>query len=291
MADREDLIKFYFSLGVNHREILYYLAHLNGIVISMRTLRRILKTAGLFKRKHYSDVLNVSMYIVELLHTSSKSHGYKFVHLKCLQAGFIVTQKTVRLLLQILDAEGVEFRKRRRIKRRSYFNHGPNFCWHVDGYDKLKPYGICISGAIDGYSRHMLWLKAFSTNNDPAVIAGYYLDVIEEKSGCPARIRTDLGTENTRIRDMQMALRYNHADDFAQRSFIAGSSTHNQRIEAWWTFLRTHFSQFWMDLFQGLKENDSFIGDFLDKNLVQFVFTKIIQVYGLIINDVWILVV
>ena len=27
---------------------------------------------------------------------------------------------------------------------------GPNFLWHCDGYDKLKPYGLCIHGCIDG---------------------------------------------------------------------------------------------------------------------------------------------
>ena len=28
---------------------------------------------------------------------------------------------------------------------------GPNYIWHVDAYDKLKPYGMSISGCIDGY--------------------------------------------------------------------------------------------------------------------------------------------
>lgn len=29
-------------------------------------------------------------------------------------------------------------------------NEGPNFVWHVDGMDKLKPYGFSIHGCIDG---------------------------------------------------------------------------------------------------------------------------------------------
>ena len=24
--------------------------------------------------------------------------------------------------------------------------------WHVDGYDKLSPYGMCIHACIDGYA-------------------------------------------------------------------------------------------------------------------------------------------
>ena len=27
---------------------------------------------------------------------------------------------------------------------------GPNFVWHVDGYEKLSPYGFSITGCIDG---------------------------------------------------------------------------------------------------------------------------------------------
>ncbi len=27
---------------------------------------------------------------------------------------------------------------------------GPNFCWHLDGYDKLSPFGFHIHGCIDG---------------------------------------------------------------------------------------------------------------------------------------------
>ena len=26
----------------------------------------------------------------------------------------------------------------------------PNFVWHLDGYDKLKPYGFAIHACIDG---------------------------------------------------------------------------------------------------------------------------------------------
>lgn len=27
---------------------------------------------------------------------------------------------------------------------------GPNHMWHIDGYDKLSPYGLTIHGCIDG---------------------------------------------------------------------------------------------------------------------------------------------
>ena len=69
------------------------------------------------------------------------------MHLKCIQAGLVVTQTTIRHLL-ILDPRGVQLRKRNRLRRPLYINPGPNFLWHGDSYDKLKPYGIsCINGA------------------------------------------------------------------------------------------------------------------------------------------------
>ena len=49
---------------------------------------------------------------------------------------------------------------------------GPNFLWHLDGYDKLKQFGFAIHGCIDGFSRFIIWLESASTNNDPKV-TGY----------------------------------------------------------------------------------------------------------------------
>jgi hypothetical protein len=51
---------------------------------------------------------------------------------------------------RLIDAAGVETRKKHCLKRRCYRNPGPNFCIHIDGYDKIKPYGFAIHGAIDG---------------------------------------------------------------------------------------------------------------------------------------------
>lgn len=76
-------------------------------------------------------------------------------------------------LMQILDPKGIEIRKKGRLRRRQYFTKGPNYLWHVDAYDKLKPYGLCISGCIDGFSRHIMWLNMYHTSSNPRVIARY----------------------------------------------------------------------------------------------------------------------
>ena len=80
--------------------------------------------------------------------------------------------------------------------------------WHIDSYDKLKPYGICINGCIDGYSRYIIWLEAFTMSSDPAVIGIYFMSAVERRMGCPKRMRADRGTENGHVENMQKFLRY-----------------------------------------------------------------------------------
>ena len=58
----------------------------------------------------------------------------------------IVPHETVRILLKQIDPAAVLNRRQHRLHRRSYFSRGPCHMWHIDGYDKLRPYGILISG-------------------------------------------------------------------------------------------------------------------------------------------------
>ncbi|KAK3729180.1 hypothetical protein QZH41_000583 [Actinostola sp. cb2023] len=107
------------------------------------------------------------------------------------EEGFQVPRQTVEQYLREMDPDGCEARTRRRLKRRVYVNQGPNCCWHMDGYDKLKPYGFPIHGCIDGFSRKMLWLRLSRSNNNPSVVANWYLEAVKELGGCPVKIRTD----------------------------------------------------------------------------------------------------
>ena len=43
-----------------------------------------------------------------------------------------------------MDPEGVGRRLRHRLQRRQYHAKGPNFIWHLDEYDKLKPYKLWV---------------------------------------------------------------------------------------------------------------------------------------------------
>ena len=154
--------------------------------------------------------------------------------------------------LQEMDPEGCERRRRQKLKRRVYTNPGPNYCWHIDGYDKIKADGFAIHGCIDGYSRKLIWLKLDRTNNDPLVIGRYYIDAVKEYGGCPLKVRTDCGTENGLVAASQC---YFIGDDLAH---IYGTLPLNQRIEGWWSYLRQHRTTWWIDFFQDLMEQQVF---------------------------------
>ena len=88
----------------------------------------------------------------------------------CVDYGLVVSRETVRHVLKLLDPDGVERRSQHKLKWRAYSAKGPNFIWHLDGYDILKPFGLCIHGAIDGYSRQILWLEVGPLNNNPCTL-------------------------------------------------------------------------------------------------------------------------
>ena len=205
-------------------------------------------------------------------------HRYKMMHLECIQAGYVVTQEMIRRLLKILDPHSVQLRRRNRLQLCMCQNPDPNLLWHLDSYDKLKPYGICMNGAIDGFPWMVIWLHAYSTNSDPKIIAQYFIDEVSSRNGPAAQIRSDLGTENRYFEQMQMFVRHDHLDNFLHRCYLYGSSNHIQRIGNWRGFLRKQHAEFWMTLFQDLKDSDSSSGDFLDKSLSQFTCFEIIEV-------------
>ena len=161
----DELIKEYFRQGFTYSKILLFLAKYNGIEISLRTL-------------NINTFDNVS-------HKNSMAQAaYHSVWHTLQMEGIQVPRETFRILVTELDPVGIQERRKRSLRRRTYHTPGPNYVWHVDGYDKLKPYGFPVHGCIDGYSR----------------------------------------------------------------------KPSNQRIESWWSFLRKHRSNWWMNFFKDLIE-------------------------------------
>ncbi|XP_022780830.1 uncharacterized protein LOC111322059, partial [Stylophora pistillata] len=191
----------------------------------------------------------------------------------------VTTREVVRHVLRVFDPEGVEHRSQHRLRRRIYRCKGPNYLWHIDGYDKLKPFGFCIHGAIDGFSRRILWLEVASSNNDPRIVAQYFLDYARQLGGTARIVGGDRGSENRNLAAIQRFFRRSINDDFAgDKSFMYGKSTANQRIEAWWGRLRQGCAEWWITFFKDLRDCGLYHDDdIIHRQCLKFFFMDVIQ--------------
>ena len=257
--NRHAIIKNYFSAGFSNQEILAFLSSHDGLEISLRQLHKYLRRLGLFRRRSKDDLNNVILKMKREISSSSSCFGYRLMHQKLRQMGVTTDQETVKLTLKALDPEGVICRSRNRLKRRMYISTGPNNMWHIDGYDKLKPFGFSIHGRMDGYSRKIIWLKALPSNNGPKIIADIYIKCISKSMIVPKILRADRGSENVLIGGLQRSFRREHGDVFSGvRSFRYGSSTANQRIGAWWSILRRSRTNWWINYFKDMMDEGIF---------------------------------
>ena len=173
---------------------------------------------------------------------TSEHIGYRqMTEIISLKYGVNISKEHVRKALVDIDPEGVSMRKKKTIKRRTYETNGPFDVFHIDGNDKLKRFGFAIHGCIDGFSRKLIWLFVSTTNNDPLVVANFYLKAITNLGRTPNTLRMDLGTENVYCEELQVFFTKN------SNSFLYAASTRNQRIEAFWSQIKKFNLSWWID--------------------------------------------
>lgn len=122
----------------------------------------------------------------------------------------------------------------------------------MDGNHKLiEPYRIVIHGAIDGYSRLIVFLKA-SANNRAETVLQLFLEAIEQYN-LPSRVRTDLGMENLDVGRVML-----ERGGLNRGSVITGTSVHNQRIERLWREVNRIVCSRFVNIFSFLEANGLF---------------------------------
>ena len=99
--------------------------------------------------------------------------------------------------------------------------------YYIDFIIIIIRWKFVVHGAIDGYSRMIVYLKCADNNRASTVLQLF--TQATSIFGFPSRARGDRGGENTLIADYMIAHR-----GTGRGSFICGRSTHNQRIERLW---------------------------------------------------------
>ena len=149
--------------------------------MNFRTLKRRLSEYRLQTRKQVHSEHAVWEIIKHEIEGPSSLLGYRGMWNKLRTTyNLTVPRDMVMRILRELASDASALRKARKLQRRSYVSTGPNAAWHVDVYDKLKPYGLPIHGCVNGFSRRIMWLKVCKSNNDPVVPAIVFLRAVEE---------------------------------------------------------------------------------------------------------------
>lgn len=172
--DKRSLIEYYFYRGYTYQSIAKLLDKQHDIQMSERTLKYHLQSYSLRRRLPTYNLAQVGLCVAEELDGPSCMSGYRSIwHTLCLD-GLQVPRWVVAGVVRELDPEGCETRRSKRLRRRKYSVPGPNYCWHIDSYDKLKPFGFPIHGCIDGWSWKKMWLQLAHSSNNPKVPAKNY---------------------------------------------------------------------------------------------------------------------
>lgn len=182
------------------------------------------------------------------LYTHFRNQGYIASRWVLLRTKGLVRQEVANnrirdrlfAIVKELDPEGVAARAKDMQRHRGdYIVPGPNYVWSLDGYCKFDQFGFEIYAAIDAYSRYVIWIYVDISARTSVIVLRQYLDTISDLQVLPKILRTDRGSETPLCANAHYNLR--KVSEFAsseevtfQRCYFYGTSTANQRIEAWW---------------------------------------------------------
>ena len=137
------------------------------------------------------------------------------------------------------------------ISRRKCYVPWPNSLWNIDGHHSLIRWRFVVHGCCDGKSRRIMFLRC-STNNVAETVLELFNDAIKNNRGLwPSRIHVGRGVETVLIRVICFDLSDETVTHWGKgrHSFIAGSSTSNQRIERLWRDVFRCVCHFFISLF------------------------------------------
>lgn len=231
----------FFDVGLEDHEILQVLKR-EGDQIGKYTLVRLRFELGLRRRVRgveqcqAADALVQRLVEEELGKGVIDGYGRGYLHTHFRQRGHIIARDRLFQIYRTINYAAVERRKRDMQRHRGeYIVPGPNFVWSIDGYCKLRPYGVEIYACIDAYSRYIVWVYIGISASTAVSCVQQFFQAIEATQIQPRFVRSDRGTETVMLADAHYQLQTTYEPDLEfQECYLYGTSTANQRIEAWW---------------------------------------------------------
>ncbi|KAL4956709.1 hypothetical protein BDW69DRAFT_70105, partial [Aspergillus filifer] len=275
-----------YHVGLGEADILKVLRS-EGYGIQARTLRFIRTKLGMlyWTLNPVRDQEQVNA-VMETLRTELASgqiegYGRRMLATHFRSQGLLIGRDRLFSLYSQLAPEAVQRRLHDLQRHRgAYIVPGPNFIWSIDGYLKLAPYGIEIYAAIDAYSRYIIWVYVGISSRTAVSVLRQFLDTLKVTSRQPRYVRSDRGGETVLLAEAQHKLQQSyHPEISIQDCYLYGTSTANQRIEAWWGQLTRGLLFRYRAYFQALVEDGHFFKDSLaDQIALYAIYMPIISI-------------
>ena len=150
----------------------------------------------------------------QLLGYLAMYHEIRQVH------GLNVTRDLVYSATKDVHPEGLENRKpilKKKKTKCTCSSVGPNWVLSMDEYDKLMRYQnstfpLAGHGCMDTASRKLLFIRAWTSNNNPLYPALWYFEYLYESKTLLDHIRIDKGSKTALMATMQQCRRFRYCD-------------------------------------------------------------------------------
>ena len=270
-----------------------------GLDITARQIDRLRSSNSILLRyapnSEDSHIRQVNTFdtVKEVIQGLGKSMGARWMWRwlrKC--HGLYAKRDDVAAAQKIVDEDGVSLRvlgKKHR-RKEGYITAGPNFIWSMDGHDKLSVYSFKIYGAVDAYSRKIIWMYCGNANRSQFAVAQQYIDTVKSTRFCPQFLRFDHGAEVVIMATIQYELYISKAiaagappeEVLASKCtdcVMWGPSTSNQRIESLWRRLGDETTRKYTALFAFIARTGHWIDTLIvDQMVLLFVFMPLLRV-------------
>ena len=145
--------------------------------VSTSTIRRRMRQYGLSIRQQYTQLANTTLdqLILEILSEHPNS-GYRMVCSYLSDGGIRISQQRARDSLARIDPLSVVYEY---IVDSIMFHTQMPFGIIIDGNMSLCRWGFAVHGAVDGYSRMIVYLHC-STNNNAETVLSHFIGGVEE---------------------------------------------------------------------------------------------------------------